>query len=169
MTHHATIEYDNEHLTQPYVIMVDGVEFDRCNTYAKAESTLRWHETQGTLPVAAEEIVESHISQVDEQTNDIEKVVYNYHSHGKYVCDIELDFYSGLWFNGDGKQYKDWRDAGRAYQTYLQKHKQAKQRQLVKSAIASVVLIAALIPSIPVFASTTSAPQCIDERQCGRR
>ncbi|WP_341531670.1 hypothetical protein WKK05_38810 (plasmid) [Nostoc sp. UHCC 0302] len=44
----AWITYDN-HLTQPWVVLVEGVEKFRANTYARCYRFIQWHHKDGTL------------------------------------------------------------------------------------------------------------------------
>jgi hypothetical protein len=47
----VSITYDDSDFqyTQPYLITVDGEEFMRCATQAKAELVVMWHKKNGTL------------------------------------------------------------------------------------------------------------------------
>jgi hypothetical protein len=40
----------DDHLTQPWVVMVGGKEIFRANTHSRCASYVRWHCRQGTLP-----------------------------------------------------------------------------------------------------------------------
>ncbi|MBD6620718.1 hypothetical protein FNW02_34405 [Komarekiella sp. 'clone 1'] len=46
----ATISYDHD-LTQPWVVMVNGEEIHRANTFKRCHSYITWHYNRGTLPV----------------------------------------------------------------------------------------------------------------------
>lgn len=47
----VNITYDDSdfNYTQPYLITVNGKEFMRCTTHARAELTIMWHQKNGTL------------------------------------------------------------------------------------------------------------------------
>lgn len=48
----ASISYDDgDFVTQPWVVMVNGEEIHRANTYAKCHTYIRTHYKRGTLPV----------------------------------------------------------------------------------------------------------------------
>ncbi|MCG6138570.1 MAG: hypothetical protein MET45_28795 [Nostoc sp. LLA-1] len=54
----ASITYDND-LTQPWVVMVDGKEKFRANTWAICYRFIQWHHKDGTLnPSTSEEVPE---------------------------------------------------------------------------------------------------------------
>jgi hypothetical protein len=120
------IEYDEQDFeTMRYVIMVNGREFLRFNTYSKAENAITWHRKNGTLPTweafdHEESLEYSHISQ--ETDGDIEKETYSYNVDGNFVCFIEIDLYAGTWYNGDGSTYMNWTDAGQNYYLNARKH-----------------------------------------------
>ncbi len=47
----AQISYDHaDFVTQPWVVMINGEEVHRANTWAKCHHYITWHYTQGTLP-----------------------------------------------------------------------------------------------------------------------
>ncbi|MBW4558764.1 MAG: hypothetical protein KME59_23150 [Trichormus sp. ATA11-4-KO1] len=48
----ASITYDHDDfVTQPWLVVVNGEEIHRANTWAKCHSYITWHYAQGTLPV----------------------------------------------------------------------------------------------------------------------
>lgn len=123
------IEYDDvtEGITQRYVVYIDGVEWRRFLSYSKAENTLAWHVKQGMktennepityIDPSREALEFSHISKIDKDCGIIERESHVYLIDNKFVCFVELDLYSGEWFNGDGCFYSDWREAGQMYVT----------------------------------------------------
>ncbi|NDJ26154.1 hypothetical protein GS682_32200 [Nostoc sp. B(2019)] len=50
----ATISYDDD-LTQPWIVMVNGEEIHRANTFKRCHSYIAWHHNRGTLPVQEQE------------------------------------------------------------------------------------------------------------------
>lgn len=40
----------DDHLTQPWLVVIGGVEIFRANTHSRCVSYVRWHCRQGTLP-----------------------------------------------------------------------------------------------------------------------
>jgi hypothetical protein len=113
------IVYDEQDFeTLRYVVMVNGREYLRFNTYSKAENAISWHRKNNSLPTweafdHEESLEYSHISQ--ENNGDIEKKTYSYSVDGNVVCLVEIDLYAGTWYNGDCSTYINWRDAGQAY------------------------------------------------------
>jgi hypothetical protein len=54
----AYITYnDDDFVTQPWVVAINGVEIHRANTWAKCYHYITWHFRQGTLPDQQEEVV----------------------------------------------------------------------------------------------------------------
>lgn len=54
----ACITYnDDDFVTQPWVVAVNGVEIYRANTWSKCYHYITWHFRQGTLPEQQEEVV----------------------------------------------------------------------------------------------------------------
>ena len=107
------IDYDHDDfVTQPYVIMVNGREFMRMSTYARAENAIAWHRKNNTLPdwEPVEEIADASI-EFSHSIND-EQDVYIYRVEELMIGYLQLDMYSAYWFNGDGRRYDEWRDAG---------------------------------------------------------
>jgi hypothetical protein len=49
------ITYDDDHLTQPWVVMVNGVEVFRRDTWLRCFDDISWHYKRGTLPEQSEE------------------------------------------------------------------------------------------------------------------
>ncbi|YAF98939.1 MAG: hypothetical protein AB3A66_28480 (plasmid) [Nodularia sp. CChRGM 3473] len=48
----AAINYDHaDFVTQPWLVVVNGVEIHRADAWAKCHNFITWHYTQGTLPV----------------------------------------------------------------------------------------------------------------------
>lgn len=107
------IDYDHDDfVTQPYVIMINGREFMRFNTYARAENALAWHTKNNSLPTwePIEEIPTASI-EFSHSVSD-EKDIYVYRVEDLMIGYLQLDMDSALWFNGDGRRYDEWRDAG---------------------------------------------------------
>jgi hypothetical protein len=53
----ASITHDSDDfVTQRWVVMINGLEIHRSNTWAKCDSYIRWHYKQGTLPVQVQEV-----------------------------------------------------------------------------------------------------------------
>lgn len=126
----AAIHYDDEHLTQRYVVTVGGKEIHRTNTQARAENYIRWHHKEGTLPVAEEEKPET-CTIGDCNFMDEKGQQHAFGINGQLIGWIWLadsasgsdvgasngdDWYSSLeyWINGDGTKYDDWRECGLA-------------------------------------------------------
>jgi hypothetical protein len=107
----ATIAYDPDDWSQRYVVAVGEGEIHRCNTQSKAESYIRWHYTQGTLPVIEVEKPEpctiEDCSFVDEKGQ-------------RYIFRINNQIIGYIWLSSDdgwifdNNYYDDWRDCGLA-------------------------------------------------------
>lgn len=109
------IDYDHDDfVTQPYVIMVNNREFMRFNSYARAENAIAWHTKNNSLPdwKPVEEIPTASI-EFSHSVSD-EQDVYIYRVENLMIGYLQLDMYSALWFNGDGRRYDEWREAGLA-------------------------------------------------------
>jgi hypothetical protein len=50
----ASITHDDD-LTQPWIVMVNGEEIHRANTFKRCHSYMTWHYQRGTLPIQGEE------------------------------------------------------------------------------------------------------------------
>ncbi|QFS51903.1 hypothetical protein GXM_09397 [Nostoc sphaeroides CCNUC1] len=50
----ASITHDDD-LTQPWIVMVNGEEIHRANTFKRCHSYITWHYQRGTLPIQEEE------------------------------------------------------------------------------------------------------------------
>ncbi|MBE9037194.1 hypothetical protein [aff. Roholtiella sp. LEGE 12411] len=57
----AAITYEDD-LTQPWVVMVNGAEIHRANTWAKCHNFITWHHKDGSLPVQQEALVQGALS-----------------------------------------------------------------------------------------------------------
>lgn len=127
------IDYDHDDfVTQRYVIIVNGKEFMRFNTYAKAEGAIAWHTKNNSLPTWEKEsdnpvletasIEFSHsINDVDSDINEVSKEVFIYRVNGLMIGFLQVDMSHGYWINGDGHRYDEWRDAGVALLTAINK------------------------------------------------
>ncbi|NWF61785.1 MAG: ASCH domain-containing protein [Fischerella sp.] len=112
----ATISYDCEHLTQRYVVAVGGTEIHRTNTQTRAENYIIWHYKQGTLP-AVEETEPCTIEDCNLIDNKGQQ--YTFRINGQLIGYIWLtetedrwNNWRQFWINGDGTEYKDWRECG---------------------------------------------------------
>ncbi|RCJ28651.1 hypothetical protein A6769_36460 [Nostoc punctiforme NIES-2108] len=50
----ASVTHDDD-LTQPWIVMVNGEEIHRANTFKRCHSYITWHYQRGTLPIQEEE------------------------------------------------------------------------------------------------------------------
>ena len=114
----ATIYYDDEHLTQRYVVAVGDTEIHRANTQTRAENYIRWHYKQGTLPIAEEEKLEpctiEDCNSLDDKGQQHAFRINNQLIGWIWLADDGDDWYSSeeYWINGDGTKYDDWRECG---------------------------------------------------------
>lgn len=108
----ATINYDSEHLTQPYYIAVDSVIIHRTNTQSKAENYIRWHYKNKSLPIIEKEPTEQ-CSIEDCKFIEERGQQYNFRINNKMIGYIWLSN-DGDWVNSIGDKYDDWRDCGLA-------------------------------------------------------
>lgn len=108
----ATINYDSEHLTQPYEIAVDSVIIHRTNTQSKAENYIRWHYKNKSLPIIEKEPTEQCSI---EDCKFIEKrgQQYAFRINNHLIGYIWVSS-EGIWRNSNGVNYDDWRDCGLA-------------------------------------------------------
>ena len=92
-------------------------EVHRANTQARAESYIRWHYKQGTLPIAEKEKLEP-CSIEDCNFVDDKGQQYAFRINNQLIGYIWLaendcwDNWREFWINGDGTKYDDWRECG---------------------------------------------------------
>jgi hypothetical protein len=55
----AAITHDDDHLTQRWVVMVNGTEIHRANTWAKCHNFITWHHKDGSLAVQEQNATET--------------------------------------------------------------------------------------------------------------
>jgi hypothetical protein len=101
----ATITHDND-LTQPWVVMVNGVEQFRANTWARCHRFIQWHHQDGTLneplPRPTEALCTTGNEVMAQIFNECEKYGFEILDDGIYNNDIKLGEVgctdAGWWF-----------------------------------------------------------------------
>ncbi|WP_341529868.1 hypothetical protein WKK05_11425 [Nostoc sp. UHCC 0302] len=87
----ASIAHDDDHLTQRWVVMVEGVEKFRANTWARCHRFITWHHKQGTLntlPIPqVQELTFLEISYYDQEVH-----IGDYHTDSYLVASISFDY-----------------------------------------------------------------------------
>lgn len=113
------IDYDHDDFVkQPFVIMVNDREFLRFNTYAKAEGAIAWHIKNNSLPTWEKEsenpLLESASIEFSHsiQSETEDKEVFIYRVNELMIGFLQIDMNSAKWYNGDGHNYQEWREAG---------------------------------------------------------
>jgi hypothetical protein len=89
----AQISYDHaDFVTQPWVVMINGEEVHRANTWAKCHSFITWHYTQGTLLVQEQQeaLTTSGNETVAQIAAECEKFEFDLMDDGIYHGDIKL-------------------------------------------------------------------------------
>ena len=100
----ASISHDtDDFVTQRWVVMVNGLEIHRSNTWAKCDSYIRWHYTQGTLPTQQQEVetVITDNSIIVEISESCEKLGLDLYEDGIYCNDVKLGsvgYTNGNWW-----------------------------------------------------------------------
>jgi hypothetical protein len=86
----ASISHDDDHLTQRWVVVVEGVEKFRANTWARCHRFITWHHKQGTLntlPIPqGQELTFLEISYYDQEVH-----IGDYHTDSYLVACISFD------------------------------------------------------------------------------
>jgi hypothetical protein len=89
----AAITYDHD-LTQPWVVIVNGVEKFRANTWARCHRFIQWHHQDGTLnepvPVQTEALCTTGNEVMAQIFNECEKYGFEILDDGIYNNDIKL-------------------------------------------------------------------------------
>ncbi|MBE9053869.1 hypothetical protein IQ243_26410 [Nostocales cyanobacterium LEGE 11386] len=88
----ASITYDhNDFVTQPWLVMVNGEEIHRANTWAKCHNFITWHHTQGTLPVQQPFAPSTTGNEIKaDVANECEKFGFELLDNGIYHRDVKL-------------------------------------------------------------------------------
>lgn len=89
----ATITHDtDDFVTQRWVVMVNGIEIHRSNTWAKCDSYIRWHYTQKTLPQQQQEVetVNTGNEIMAQIATECEKFEFDIFDDGIYYNDAKL-------------------------------------------------------------------------------
>ncbi|AFY99395.1 hypothetical protein [Calothrix sp. PCC 6303] len=88
----ATITHDtDDFVTQRWVVMVNGIEIHRSNTWAKCDSYITWHYTQGTLPTQQQQIEATTGNEIMAQiATECEKFEFDIFDDGIYYNDTKL-------------------------------------------------------------------------------
>jgi hypothetical protein len=101
----AAITHDDDHLTQRWVVMVNGTEIHRANTWAKCHNFITWHHKDGSLPVQEQNATETSCSTGNEIIAQIatecEKFELEILDDGIYHNDVklgEVGFSNGQWW-----------------------------------------------------------------------
>jgi hypothetical protein len=101
----AAITHDDDHLTQRWVVMVNGTEIHRANTWAKCHNFITWHHKDGSLPVQEQNATETSCSTGNEIIAQIatecEKFELEILDDGIYHNDVklgEVGFSNGKWW-----------------------------------------------------------------------
>jgi hypothetical protein len=89
----AAITYDND-LTQPWVVIVNGVEKFRANTWARCHRFIQWHHQDGTLneplPAQTEALCTTGNEVMVQIFNECEKYGFEILDDGIYQNDVKL-------------------------------------------------------------------------------
>jgi hypothetical protein len=89
----ASISHDaDDFVTQRWVVMVNGLEIHRSNTWVKCYSYIRWHYSQGTLPAQQQEVepVTTGNSIMVQISESCEKLGLDLYEDGIYCDDVKL-------------------------------------------------------------------------------
>jgi hypothetical protein len=89
----ASISHDtNDFVTQRWVVMVNGLEIHRANTWAKCYSYIRWHYKQTTLPKQQQEVETATTGNevMLEISESCEKSGFHLYDDGIYYNDVKL-------------------------------------------------------------------------------
>jgi hypothetical protein len=88
----ASISHDaDDFVTQRWVVMVNGVEIHRSNTWAKCDSYIRWHYTQKTLPQQQQQVEATTGNEIMAQiATECEKFEFDIFDDGIYYNDTKL-------------------------------------------------------------------------------
>jgi hypothetical protein len=88
----ASISHDtDDFVTQRWVVMVNGVEIHRSNTWAKSYSYITWHYTQGTLPTQQQQVEKTTGNEIMAQiATECEKFEFDIFDDGIYYNDTKL-------------------------------------------------------------------------------
>ncbi|MBG1262890.1 hypothetical protein [Nostoc commune] len=105
----ASITYDDDHLTQRWVVMVEGVEQFRANTWARCHRFIQWHHKQGTLN-----------TQVIPQVQELTFLEISYYDQEVHIGDYHTDSYLVASISFDHDNYEDlyWRVMINAQEIY---------------------------------------------------
>lgn len=118
----ANIEIDYEHNQEfesnPFLIMVSGREFLRFRTYAEAEAAIQYHTYFNSIPDwepidSLDKPQNANIEffqSIQNETTDVE--IFIYRVDNLMIGYLQVDMGNGVWANGDGNNYPDWREAG---------------------------------------------------------
>jgi hypothetical protein len=100
----AAITHDDD-LTQPWLVMVNGTEIHRADTWAKCHNFITWHHKDGSLPVQEQNATETSCSTGNEIIAQIatecEKFELEILDDGIYHNDVklgEVGFSNGQWW-----------------------------------------------------------------------
>jgi hypothetical protein len=86
----ASITHDDD-LTQPWIVMVNGEEIHRANTFKRCHSYITWHYQRGTLPIQEETPVATTGNEIMVQIADeCEKYGFEILNDGIYDHDQKL-------------------------------------------------------------------------------
>ncbi|MBE9054265.1 hypothetical protein IQ243_28515 [Nostocales cyanobacterium LEGE 11386] len=88
----ASISYDHaDFVTQPWLVMVNGEEIHRADTWAKCHNFITWHYTQGTLPVQQPFAPSTTGNEIKADiANECEKFGFELLDNGIYHHDVKL-------------------------------------------------------------------------------
>jgi hypothetical protein len=88
----ATITHDtDDFVTQRWVVMVNGVEIHGSHTWAKCDSYIRWHYSQGTLPQQQQQVEATTGNEIMAQiATECEKFEFDILDDGIYYNDTKL-------------------------------------------------------------------------------
>jgi hypothetical protein len=86
----ASISHDDD-LTQPWIVMVNGEEIHRANTFKRCHSYITWHYQRGTLPVQEEGPAATTGNEIMVQiATECEKYGFDLMDDGIYHHDVKL-------------------------------------------------------------------------------
>ncbi len=90
----ACITYDcNDFVTQPWMVMINGAEIHRADTWAKCHSYIQWHYKQGTLPVQKQDFhapITNDNEVMAQIATECEKFDFDLYDNGIFHKDVKL-------------------------------------------------------------------------------
>ena len=87
----ASITYDHsDFVTQPWVVMVNGEEIHRADTFKRCHSYITWHYKHSTLPVQEAPVATTENETMAQISDECEKYGFDILDDGIYHHDVKL-------------------------------------------------------------------------------